>query len=624
MENTQKILAQYGVSLIQLARIFPDLEELISLVSTIKPTKETAGTLQSIDLQLSTYLSTDEAKKQLKKVARKQKKVDTSKEEAEILAKEGELGGLGAIISDDELDQLFEDLDDTMDESSVKLLHKKTFVGVDISAFFTEISGTSIPMVDEDLNLIVRRNDLVIQAVFSDEFRASLQVSSETPLPLNFEKVNLVVSSFKKMLVDDFTYGDVETPTESLEEQPPSKENDSELSAIFGRQLVQGAGITDLSFASISNRIAENIENLVGLDLTEGVTIHPFYTPLSNFYYPPTYLYGLEDCVRFEQVGLDSGSYTSNICDATSKQRLTIYERGGAHLNDTVEGMENSIANSANVDEQFESYISPTLNTAFKKGSKAYLVGFVAQIMGQPREQGAKDGGYFVYGANGIPNFMFVPAVIVNYFAKYYSFDNVVTYFGKKSSRVILFEKASVVVGYYILPDDLVITLSAATRIFPVNPKETAEKTYTLYLSDFESKINLAERLGIDKEVEEGLSEEAAELIDDTEFFIDIFAETPDSELQDDIEFNIEVLEDIAPSEVVDRIKTMYGAIERKQMPVEETVITEEIQTEDEDLDVDILDFDDLDDPAQEPVEDEEESVVTDDFDLDDLDFDDI
>lgn len=607
MEKTQKILSSYGITLAQLGKVFPELEELIGLASE-EVTKATAGTLQSIDLQLATFLSTDAAIKKLKKV---QKKQSTSTEDnlETIIAKEGELGGLGSILNEDELDALISGSIE-VDEAEVKLLHRKTFVGVDISAFLTTFSRTAIPMVDEDLNLIVRANDLVIQAVWSDAFRTTLQVSSNAVLKLADMEVDVVVSSYKKMEVDSFTYGGSDVPTESIEEELPQKANDSELTTLFAKQGANGDDA--YTFAAIKNEIATlNKDGLMSFDLPLGMTIHPHYTELSNFYYPASYLYNLEDCDRFEQIGLDSGSYISNVCDKSSEQRLTIYERGGNHLNITIEGMEETISNNASVDEQFESYVSPTLNEAFRKAVNAYLVGF--QPDAAVGSINIKDGGYFVYGANGQPNFMFIPAVIYNYFAKNYSFDNVRAYFGKKSSRVVIFERKDVVVGYYELPDELVIGLKYATRVFPTNPKQTSEKTYGAYLSDFKAKIDLSERLGLQKEVViEELEDDFSELIEDTEFMIEIYVDAPSEEFAEDIGFNIELLQDLGQDAEAARLKTLMKSEEPSEVVAEEAV--EEVISEEE-IEIDLEDDFDID-LEDDTAEEESEEI---DIDLSDL-----
>ena len=586
MDKTQKILSSYGITLAQLGKVFPELEELIGLASE-EATKATAGTLKSIDLQLSAFLTNDEAIKKLKKVQKKQSSSSVDDLET-IIEKEGELGGLGSILNEDEIAAILSGSIE-VEKETVKLLHRKTFVGVDISEFLTFFSGTYIPMVDENLNLIVRTDDLVIQAIWNEAYRAALQVSSDAVMKVADMRVDVVVSSYKKMLVDFISYGGSDVPTESVEEELPRKANDSEMTTLFAKQGVNGDDA--YRFAAIKNEIATfNKDGLFSIDLPIGMTIHPHYTELSNYFYPANYLYSLEDCDRFEQIGLDSGSYISNVCDKSTKQRLTIYERGGNHLNITIEGMEESISNSASVDEQFESYVSPTLNEAFRKGVKAYLVGF--QPDARIGSINIKDGGYFVYGANGQPNFMFIPAVIYNYFAKNYSFDDVRAYVGKKSSRVVIFERKDVVVGFYELPDELVIGLKYATRVFPINPKQTAEKTYGAYLSEFKSKIDLSEILGLQKEVViEESEDDFSELIEDTEILIEIFIDAPSEELAEDIDVYIELLQDLGQFAEAERLNTLLKSEQPSEVVIEESEDDFEIEipeTEQEDIDIDL------------------------------------
>ena len=588
MVKSQEILSGYGVSLSELGAIFPDLRELVELAQQ-PSTLATSGTLQSIDLQLAAFLTSPSAIKKLKTLQKKQPKAEDQVEA--VVEQLEKLGGLGdSLISFDEFKKYTSEGVQEVETPTQKLLHTKTYAGIDISAFLTDLSGEAIPMVSEDLNLILRRDGLVIQAKWSDDFKAQIQVSTSTILPLSGLKVEVVVSSYKKMDVESFNYAGIDAATFSEESELPQKDLESELTSLFSSE---GIGEDSYSFDEVAMDIESlNSEGLMKWDFPNGITLHPHYTQLSNFFYTPSYLYSLEDCDRFEQVGLDSGSYTTNTCDSAKTHRLLIYERGGNHLNAKVAGMDESISNSADVDEQFVEFVAPTLNLAFRKASTAYLVGFQPNVKGQ---ESVKDGGYFVVGTNGQPNYMFIPAVIYNYFAKYYEFDTIRTYFGKKSNRIVIFEKSDVVMGYYELPNELIISLNDATRVFPNSPSATAKEIYGKNASSFTQKVDLSpqevEEKVADVVIEDLTDDDPTELIDDTEFMIEIYSDSPDEELTEDIDFNLEILADIGAEDKAKDLRKKFDSLNKVKKEdtkdteeIEEEVVTEEIEPKTEEV----------------------------------------
>jgi len=597
MLKTEVLLAEIGLEIADIKDSFSEVSSLIDILE--QPfSKETSATVQTVDLKLAQYLGSQEAREKLSKITSKAKRTDFSREIEKVQEEVGKTGEAGAFLDEDELAALFEgDMPSVVIEEEVKLLVKKTFSRIDISEFFSFFSMGEVPMVSEDLNLIVRKGDLVIEAVFNDQFKAAIQVQAEPSLPLHSMNVDVVVSSYNKMAVDKISYGNRKPLVEEVEAELPKEVNDGEISSLFSSQFFNGK---DYTFRYVLSEIKDLDEQFSNWDLPVGATISPVLTPLSNYVVDRKKMYGLVKGAAIKQVGLRTGSYTTNSCEASKNLGVVIYERsGGSQFNFDLRGEKAS--NLIKVDEQFESFIAPKLNQAIEDAAPAYQVGF-SPINGLG-ESGINHGGYLVYSAEGQDSFMFIPAIVCNYFEKHYDSDSVASALGDSESIIVIFMLNDLVVGLYELPMKLAYSIDEVSQIFPSNAAKEAESTYSKNTLKFLNKIELPNFLQEENEKEIEIVSDAIvegeiyddswnEIIADANLMIEMAIENPEiQEFREDAVFLISILEESGLTEVAENMKLAMSLM----IDAGETSFVEEasesIEATDEDENLDDLDL---------------------------------
>lgn len=551
---TEKILEQYGLNMQDVSRKFDGIEELIVLLQ--EPiTAETSAIIQTIDLRVSQSLD----RNKLAKLSQKVEKKEFDIEEAQSnIAKTGIVSGF---FDDDELDNLLGsglDISEGETIESVKMLIRKTFSKIDISEFFLYLGLGKVPMISEDLNLIARSNGIVVEGIFNDQFKATLQVQAEPIISLHGMRVNVTFSSYDRTLLEGITFGNAKPFIEEIEADLPKQVGDAEMSSLFFSQVFDKKSYR---FDYIKSELDSLDDKFSTWDLPIGALINPELTRFSNYYLKPNYLYSLVKKGSLKQVGLREGSYITNSCKESKASGFVIYERGGsANLNFTFRGKQ--INDFVSVDEQFESFVAPMFNEALENGKKADLIGF--SPINANGKSGINHGGYFVHSADSLPDFMFVPAVIVNYFKKYHEINEVRAFDNEKDSRTIIFQRGSLVVGLYELPRNLIVTLQTVSQVYPTNASIYEEVVYSKHTLNFLNKIDLLEVLGIseldeseeeiivktDREIEVDLEEmefdESWQMVyEDAESLIEMYLSDPDETIFRDYALSyIELLEE--------------------------------------------------------------------------------
>jgi hypothetical protein len=632
MLRTEKILEQYGLNMQDVSRKFDGIEDLIALLQ--EPiTAETSAIIQTIDLRISQSLDQNELAKLAKKSNREKKEYNLEEAQSDI-AKAGSISGF---FDDDELDNLLNsglDVNEGEDLDNVKMLIRKTFSKVDISEFFLHFSLGTVPLVSEDLNLIVRKNGMVVEGKFNKQFKATVQVQAEPILPLIGTNLDVTVSSYDRTSVESFDYGNKKPLIEEIQDELPKEVGDAEISSLFFSQILDKKQYR-------FDYVKRELENLDGTfstwDLPVGALINPDFTVFSNYYFKPNYLYSLLKKGSLKQVGLREGSYITNSCKESKASGLVIYERGGsAHLNFDYRGKQ--INDFVSVDEQFESFVASKLNEAIENGKKAHNLGF-SPINGNGKS-GINHGGYFVHITDSLPDYMFVPAVIVNYFVKYHDINETIAFENDADSRILVFIKRNLVVGLYELPKSLVFSIKTVSQVFPTNANLMSATVYSKHTLNFLNKIDLTEVLGTPTMSDDNFGQEQVQktptlekiqfdnswlkIVEDAELMISLYLENPEVEtFLDEAILDITLLEENGFTDKAIELKRQLQGNKQQEKDVKPTDyendfttdLTEDEKIED-DFDIDFTEEDFTEDDFTENDLTEDEKTE-DDFDID-------
>ena len=503
------------------------------------------------------------------------------------------------------------------------------------SAFFTMV-GNKIPQVDSEGFIVVDFMSGVMRGKYTDEFdgmgtlyldKASMQVEVLSPeaTDVNTFLVDMVKQAGLKMQettdgsalsLQRFPLGDV---FNTLEYGPANMRQQTPLSAVT-------------TLVGRANR-GESIT------LGTGTALPPYDVWRSNYYVAPEDLYGMADCDEFLSASVASQRYITNYCEGNDLKQLRIFEVGGRHLQVNESGtrnvnIEDRVMQDGNDLREFSGRVSALVGDEMGRLEKMYNVGFVPDYSVGYEKVDENDisekGGSFLFAHPKTSNLFYIPAVIYNYFRKFYGADVVSGSGTPKGGQFVVAFGDDVKVGF-VLVDASRVSVAAPARLLPEDPKKEADDIYTLHMSAFDDFVNIKDLVSELKFAgEEVVVEEVAE-VEETKVPDVVVEEVAEADedvakaLRDEI---TELRETIALFEVGeddDLIEELNDAIEGLEIVLEdydeEPTMEAEIEVAEvkEEPETDVEEVMVEPDPEPEPEAEVEDEVGDDDLDF--LDF---
>ena len=622
--RVEKILAQYGLTLDEVSDLLEiqEFKDFKEARDEAKNSDSLAFQISLLDDKLAQYLEKEEVRDILED--NRKEVVETSYEDSidDFLKDDDNFWKELGVDEDDESARVRAQTtmgeDDTPPvvmpsekEEMKDEFYVKTFYDVGIGTFLTILGEGITPQVDDAGNLFLSRGELNFKAFMDGDAKSFRQIA------LNGQKVTIEVFSENQDLVKEAVFG----------EQTPQV-------IVKGKDEIQFRELSDVShiydtenslnftkpFSMVEARTLVTAMNGSKADLTKfilplGVAIDPKLTQKSNYVFTPKTMYDLADCEEFFKVSVGGYGYITNYCEGNELQHLQFFElAGSSHLNIPYEkGAKSTITLSTIVNKQFNANMQKVLDAPVQDNEPLTLVGFAPALPSQvPYDDVdllSEQAGYFVLFNKDAGRAIYLPAVIANYFRKYYGEDitfNIGQQSGPNGEMVIVFKAEDDIVGFHIVQREHAPVTQVA-RLLLQNQTKFMHDVQTEFASAFENKIDLEQAMGVEtkytfkdevfeeivkkpkkarkskpkakkKAVKKGKSEaeQIQDIIDELREIILLFDVTDDAEEIAEIEGEIEVLNDIR-EELIS---------EEADDPME---LDEEELTEDEEMVKDIL-----------------------------------
>ena len=623
--RVEKILASYGLTLDEVADLLeiPAFKEIKEARSKAQSSDNLAFQLATLDDKLAEYLRTEEVKEILEANKKEAVEEDEGSDLDDLFGEGGDSFWKSLGVDADDESARVRVQTEVSGESSPPVVmpseeeenkdefYVKTFNDVGIGTFLTILGEGKTPQVDDSGNVFFSRDELHFKAFMDEDAKSFRQIA------LNGQKVTMQVFSENQDIVQEAVF-------EGQNPQVIVKSKDD----IQSRELSDVSSIYDTEnslnftkpFSMVEARTLVTAMNGPKADLTNfilplGVAIDPNLTQKSNYVFSPKTMYDLADCEEFFKVSVGGYGYITNYCEGNELQHLQFFElAGSAHLNVPYEkGAKSTITLSTIVNKQFNANMQKVLDAPVQENEPLTLVGFAPALPSQVPYADvdllSEQAGYFVLFHKDAGRAIYLPAVVVNYFRKYYGEDvtfNIGMQSGTNGEMVVVFKAEDDIVGFHIVQREHAPVTQVA-RLLIQNQMDFMHDVQTEFASAFENKIDLEQAMGVatkytfkdevfeeivkkpkrarkskpkakKKAVKKGKSEaeQIQDIIDELREIILLFDVTDDAEEIAEIEGEIEVLNDIR-EELIS---------EEADDPME---LDEEELTEDEEMVKDIL-----------------------------------
>ena len=592
--RVEKILASYGLTLDEVADLLeiPAFKEIKEARSKAQSSDNLAFQLATLDDKLAEYLRTEEVKEILEANKKEAVEEDEGSDFDDLFGEAGDSfwESLG-VDADDESARVRVQTEvsgessppvvmPSEEEEKVDEFYVKTFYDIGIGTFLTILGEGETPQVDDSGNVFFSRDELHFKAFMDEDAKSFRQIA------LNGQKVTMAVFSENQDIVQEAVF-------EGQNPQVIVKSKDD----IQSRELSDVSSIYDTEnslnftkpFSMVEARTLVTAMNGSKADLTNfilplGVAIDPNLTQKSNYVFSPKTMYDLADCEEFFKVSVGGYGYITNYCEGNELQHLQFFElAGSAHLNVPYEkGAKSTITLSTIVNKQFNANMQKVLDAPVQENEPLTLVGFAPALPSQVPYADvdllSEQAGYFVLFHKDAGRAIYLPAVIANYFRKYYGEDvtfNIGLQSGTNGEMVVVFKSEDDIVGFHIVQREHAPVTQVA-RLLIQNQMDFMHDVQTEFASAFENKIDLEQAMGVEtkytfkdevfeeivkkpkkarkskpkakkKVVKKGKSEadQVQDIIDELREIILLFDVTDDAEEIAEIEGEIEVLNDI-------------------------------------------------------------------------------
>ena len=502
MLKTEKLLNSYGLT-------FSEAEDLlqIDVLSSLAKAKSEGGDnlalqVATLDERVAQYLETSD----IKKILEENKKepigatdvdldLDLSDFELDLDDLEG-AGGFDIRITDADLEDIeIDEAPSEEDEVSTpppmapapltgqggsetgvaNMVNAIVFENVPVSNFFSELVKTKVPKIDSQGALVISTPNRTIRGLYLDDF---VRIST---MPLNNAdmKVEILSQDAEDIIEFQGTFGEGRVQMMPKGEMSLPKE---EVSSVFStQQYLVGGQDVNTSFDGILNLLerANNKDEPVGnaLDFPVGKAVHPLMVRNSNFYIKPKTLYALANCDEFFSASVGGYRYITNYCEANDLKQLRIFEIGGSHLNIPFSDTKDDTITDSVLDDDtsaFSGKVGSIIGDSYTKNERLYQVGFT-QILPKEVQYDRVDNlsekaGYFVFASPNSSRVFYIPAVVYNYFDKFYGTKEVRSSMIPNSDLFTLFFMDDDDVKGFIMIDKKNAPSGAPARLLPTNP----------------------------------------------------------------------------------------------------------------------------------------------------------
>ena len=360
--------------------------------------------------------------------------------------------------------------------------------------FFADFVKDAIPQIDEEGALVFNENEFLIRGMFRDDFR----IVQALPLDSAEMRVQIVGRDDSELIR---TYGAASTirvqEPQKVEARVMSLKREPISDVFTTQQYLDGGNAVNVEFTSIKTRLEQvndNKELKPSLSLPLGKAVHPLQVWKSNFYLTPNQLYALADCDEFFTASVGSMRFITNFCEENDLKQLRIFEIGGPHLDVAFNNTQNkTIENSLIKDnKEFSARVSALVGDSISQNRNLYVVGFVQGLPAEIKYEKVTDteveslAGFYVCSDAQSGSVAYIPALVFNYFKKYYEIDGVAMGLsGAKNQKTFIFKNGDFIKGFLLLDSDKVV-MGTPARLMPSKPLEYAEVVKGEHLTDFD------------------------------------------------------------------------------------------------------------------------------------------
>lgn len=383
-------------------------------------------------------------------------------------------------------------------EPSIPMLPSVTFSDISASNFFSEVVRNHVPQIDSEGALVVEPEGLRVRGIFQDDFGL---IGS---LPMSAAKMNVMVlgndaekvTEYKPFEVDvKGSTGQVDAGLMSLPLE--------EVSSVFStQQFLRGGKEVNVSFDSILSILNRSNEGeLDALDFPAvGKAVHPYMVKDSVYYYSPDQLYLMANCDEFYTASVGGYRYITNYCEANDLKQLRIFEIGGNHLNVPFNNTQGKTISNSKMEadaNQFGSRVNKIVGDGYSVNERLYMVGFTHKLPSEIKyaqvDSLSDMAGYYVFALPTSSRNFYIPAVIFNYFRRFYGVDGVVTNPTPNQKQFTLFFKTGDDIAGFIMIDEKNAPSGSPVRMLPTNPKQYKEEIMGENLTRFSDLVDVSE-----------------------------------------------------------------------------------------------------------------------------------
>lgn len=384
------------------------------------------------------------------------------------------------------------------------------FKGVPASTFFLEVLGDKLPMVDSNGALTADLGSVVVTGSYE------VSLAGVGAMDLSDELMTIRFASLDADALSDATPEslngvggiaiDIDPAELSLKTDEISKFYETQQYRVGGKQVNTSFASISASLDTLDLELKLDDETQVKRDerivFPVGKGLDPEATWRSNFVIAPKSLYALANCEDFFQVSVASYNYITNYCEGNDLEHLRIFEVGGDHLNVPYNNTPNVTISSRKItNDAFSARVDNLVASAVEGNGKLIQVGFTPNL---PKEVGysetdnvTKLGGFMVYVNPLTTTTFYIPALIVNYFDKYYNLTHLTAGTNAfKRHYTIFFKGGDSTLGFMMLKEKHCIAASPA-RLLGENPVKARAENKARYATMYEAKTDIESYYGI-------------------------------------------------------------------------------------------------------------------------------
>ena len=226
-----------------------------------------------------------------------------------------------------------------------------------------------------------------------------------------------------------------------------------------------------------------------------GKAVHPYMVKDSVYYYSPDQLYLMANCDEFYTASVGAIDTSPTIVRPMIWKQLRIFEIGGNHLNVPFNNTQGKTISNSKMEadaNQFGSRVNKIVGDGYSVNERLYMVGFTHKLPSEIKyaqiDSLSDMAGYYVFALPTSSRNFYIPAVIFNYFRRFYGVDGVVTNPTPNQKQFTLFFKTGDDIVGFIMIDEKNAPSGSPVRMLPTNPKQYKEEIMGENLTRFSDR----------------------------------------------------------------------------------------------------------------------------------------